>query len=233
MLILLNIGNTNTQVGYVEQLGRITKLESLPTAELSPAIIPPGCEAAAATVVPAIKEKLADCRIFWVKDATEFNVNFDLVNFDALGSDRVANTVALAESGALPGLCIDCGTAVTFEMIDRNGIFQGGAIAPGRMLMARALNDYTAQLPLIEPDSNISVKSGCNTAEAIKLGIESSLIGGIKEFIRLANMQLGDGVRVVAVGGDSRMVFDNIDGIEDGGEDFTLRGIMILWELNR
>jgi type III pantothenate kinase len=233
MLILLNIGNTNTQIGYVERPGIITRIKHVPTTELSADIIPPGCEVAAATVVPGIKEKLADHQVFWVEEASRFNVNFDLVDLNTLGSDRIANAVALAEIKALPGLCIDCGTAVTFEMIDRNGIFKGGAIAPGRMLMNRALNDHTAQLPLIELSNTVSAKTGCNTNEAIELGIDFNMIGGIKEFISFADRELEGGVRVVAVGGDSWITVDNIDNVEYGGDDFTLRGIMTLWELNK
>ena len=233
MLVLLNIGNTHTQVGYVDQLGTIANIENVPTNEFSVSMIPSDYEVAAATVVPEIKDLFRGRKVFWVKEAAKFNVNFDLVDFNTLGSDRVANAATLATTGTLPGLVVDCGTAVTFELVDLNGVFQGGAIAPGRRLMSQALNDHTAQLPLVELRSNILTKAGFNTTEAMKLGIETSFIGGIKEFIRLAHQQLGGEIRVFAVGGDSQIVLDNIDSIEYGGVDFTLRGIMTLWELNR
>lgn len=233
MLVLLNIGNTNTQIGYVEVLGMISRIQQVPTAEFSGHMIPPGCDVAAATVVPGFKHELADYQIFWVKEAAQLNVDFKLIDFNTLGSDRIANAAALVECGMLPGLSIDCGTAITFEMVDDHGIFMGGAIAPGRILMNHALNDYTAQLPMVELGDNLSSAVGCNTLDAIKLGINTSLIGGIKEFIHYAGQVLGSGMRVVTVGGDSRLAVDSIENIEYGGDDFTLRGIMALWELNR
>ena len=233
MLVLLNIGNTHTQVAYVDQLGTVVNIEQMLTNEFSVSMIPSDYEVAAATVVPEIKDLFRNRKVFWVKGAAKFNVNFDLVDFHTLGSDRVANAATLAAMAALPGLVVDCGTAVTCELVDGNGVFQGGAIAPGRMLMSRALNDHTAQLPLVELRNNILTGAGCNTTEAIKLGIETNLIGGIKEFIRLAHQQLGGEIRVFVIGGDSQIVLDNIDSIEYGGVDFTLRGIMTLWELNR
>ena len=232
MLILLNIGNTNTQIGYVEQLGKIDKIVTIPTSELSMAIIPPACQVAAATVVPEFKQKLAECNIFWIKDAAKFNINFDLVNFTTLGSDRIANASALVANGTLPGLAIDCGTAVTFELVDLDRNFHGGAITPGRTLMMHALNDYTAQLPLVELN-NITNSFGTTTDEAIQLGLDLNFIGGIREFITRAKKYMNGTLKTVVIGGDSQLAINNIDDIECGGEDFTLRGIMTLWELNK
>ena len=232
MLILLNIGNTHTQIGFVDQLGNIVKIKGVPTSDFSASMLPPNCDIAAATVVPEIKNVLADRKVFWIREADKFNVNFDLVDFNTLGSDRIANAATLAAIGLLPGLCVDCGTAVTYELIDHNAVFQGGAIAPGRRLMSQALSDHTAQLPMIDLAGNILTKAGHNTIEAITVGIETQLIGGVKEFIRLARKQLGCSIKVVVVGGDSQIILDNIDGLEYGSDDFTLRGIMTLWELN-
>ncbi len=232
MLILLNIGNTNTQIGYVEELGSIARIETIPTAELSMAAIPAACHVAAATVVPEVKQILTGADIFWIKTAANFNVNFDLVDFTTLGSDRIANAAALAAMGALPGMVIDCGTAVTFEIVDADKKFYGGAIAPGRNLMGHALNDYTAQLPLIE-FKNRQNSFGRTTHEAIQLGIDLNFIGGIREFICRIKKQFNGKLSTVAIGGDSQLAVDNIDDIKYGGEDFTLRGIMTLWELNR
>jgi type III pantothenate kinase len=232
MLILLNIGNTHTQVGSVDQLGNIVKIKSVPTCNFSASMLPPNCDIAAATVVPEIKNVLAERKVFWIKEADNFNVNFDLVDFNAVGSDRIANAATLAATGSLPGLCIDCGTAITFELVDQNALFQGGGIAPGRRLMSQTLRDHTAQLPLVELTDNILTEVGHNTSEAITVGIETQLIGGIREFIRLAHRQLDCSIKVIVVGGDSQIILDNIDGLEYGGDDFTLRGIMTLWELN-
>ncbi len=235
MLILLNIGNTHTQIGYVKHPGVISQVRRCPTANFQLSDIPAGCDIAAATVVPQFRREFQDLSIFWVKDACHFNVNFSAVDFSTLGSDRIANVAALAARNCQPGLVIDCGTAVTFELLDSNGSFRGGAIAPGRALMNRALHEYTAQLPLVELEQTTpETDLGCNTAAAIQLGINYSLIGGVREFInRLQKESDYHNLKIVAIGGDAPLLTTNIVGIEHGGDDFTLYGILSLWELNK
>ena len=132
-MTLLDIGNTFTRIVSGEN-SRV-----VPTAGLSAADIPGG-KAAACCVVPAVKERLKECDIFWLTSANAGNfVDFTCVDTSTLGADRVANAVALAAEYPLPAVCVDCGTAVTLEVVDQNRVFRGGAIAPGRMLMRKSL----------------------------------------------------------------------------------------------
>jgi type III pantothenate kinase len=107
-----------------------------------------------------------------------------------VGLDRLCGAVAAKAmvSPGTPAITVDAGTAVTVNLIDAEGVFQGGAILPGPRLMARSLHEYTARLPLVETDEVIPFSElgpGKNTTAAIRLGIESAVSGGAHSIIAL------------------------------------------------
>ena len=71
---------------------------------------------------------------------------------DAVGIDRVFGALAAKSMvpAGTPAITVDVGTAVTVNLIDADGVFQGGAIFPGPRLMGLALHQHTAKLPLID-----------------------------------------------------------------------------------
>ena len=79
-------------------------------------------------------------------------IQFNVDEPDAVGIDRVFGAIAaksMAPAGT-PAITVDVGTAVTVNLIDAEGVFQGGMIFPGPRLMAKSLHDFTAKLPLVE-----------------------------------------------------------------------------------
>ena len=131
MLTLLNIGNTHAQPaiwhdGYLELLPRI------PTSELTWERLPQEYPVAAASVVPKASARLAGHGIYFLSayDCGGL-IDFSRVDPTTLGADRVANAIAAAEFYPLPALVVDCGTAITIEIVDERRRFLGGAIAPG------------------------------------------------------------------------------------------------------
>src|SRR5207249_10383120 len=87
---------------------------------------------------------------------TDLPIRLNVDEPETVGLDRLFGAVA-AKAMVPPGtpaITVDVGTAVTVNLIDAEGVFQGGAIFPGPRLMARALHDFTAKLPLSEPTNN-------------------------------------------------------------------------------
>ena len=122
-LLLINIGNTFAQPG-VWSGNAIELLPRIPTAELKPELLPAGMPIAAATVVPAIRKRFADTDIWYLSAYNQrAGVDFTQVDASTLGADRVANALALAELFPLPGISADCGTALTLEIVDADGVF--------------------------------------------------------------------------------------------------------------
>lgn len=229
-VILVNIGNTHTQIVQANA-GKLGMIERISTSELTAEIFPESLPLAVASVAPAATARLRHRPIFEVNAQVVPRLDWHRVDTATLGADRIANAVMLAASSPLPGLCVDCGTAITVETVI-DGVFQGGCIAPGRLLMRRALHDYTAQLPMLDLTRNLPEQLGCNTVDAMTQGIDLGAIGIVRELVALARRQLGDRLRLVAVGGDREFFLRRLPELTDGGDDFTLQGILKIWEMN-
>ena len=104
-----------------------------------------------------------------------------------LGTDRIASAIGgyyLAGKNK-PVLCIDCGTAITYDFVNAQGEYLGGNISPGLEMRFKSLHDYTSRLPLVDKDGN-TPNIGFNTTTAIrsgvKLGIKKEILGYINEY---------------------------------------------------
>ncbi|MCD8385428.1 MAG: type III pantothenate kinase [Bacteroidales bacterium] len=101
-----------------------------------------------------------------------------------LGADRLA-----AMAGALglyPGqelLVIDCGTAITYDLLSPEAVFQGGNIAPGLGMRLKALHAFTARLPEVETDPQAPLM-GHNTVQAMQAGALRGVVGEIEYYQR-------------------------------------------------
>jgi type III pantothenate kinase len=143
---------------------------------------------------------------------------------ERVGIDRLLNAAAVLSKG-VPAVVIDAGSAVTVDLIDGEGAFRGGVIFPGYRLMAKALNDYTARLPLVEEFTE-PVLPGTNTAAAINAGVASAVAGGIDRAVRRLSQGLGP-TRVFLAGGDAERLTDLDCRPEVAGPYLTLEGIRI------
>ncbi len=241
MRCFLNIGNTHTQILSVESGGGRT-VRTVPTADFDPASLPDGAEIFAACVVAEKTDalKARGCRMATAEAASKF-VDFSLVDASTLGQDRVANAVYLAAEAVLPAVSIDFGTCVTAEVVDAQRRFLGGAIFPGRTLTRRALNLYTSKLPFVELADEPPPCPGANTADAIRMGTDAAAIDAVTGFLNRVREKLKQRPMVFACGGDRAFFlrapeirnfpngFSCVPGFFDGGDDFTLRGVELLF----
>jgi len=228
MLFVLNVGNTNVQYGLFSN-GGFDSIQSCPVSDFTTDLIPADTAVACASVVPDFNALLLPFKPFFITDQVDLDVDFFGVESSTIGPDRLANAVALAQ-GALPAICVDCGTALTFEMVNADRQFIGGAIAPGRALMRKALNDHTAKLPLV-PFRESLPTIGKTTIDAITVGVDRGIIGTVKEI--LSSLSEGEECRVIAVGGDAPFLCSRIPELIAGGVEFTLRGIVAAWKRNQ
>jgi type III pantothenate kinase len=109
-----------------------------------------------------------------------------LAHPDRVGIDRLLNAVAARSRVQRRGpvILIDAGSAVTVDLLDATGAFHGGAIFPGLRLMAQALHEHTALLPLVQVKRAIPLLPGTSTEDAIEAGIFWAVAGGIKALVR-------------------------------------------------
>lgn len=131
---------------------------------------------------------------------------------EGAGADRALAVLAaksLIPPGS-PGLVISCGTAITFERIGPDGRWEGGAIAAGLGMVARALRGQTAQLPLVELH-DIPDPWGDSTASAIAAGIYWGTVGAVRELIARQAPSIA-GEHRLWTGGDARLLAPAIEG---------------------
>ena len=228
-MILLDIGNTHTRIARSDGAA-IRILRTIPTAELTVGDLPADGPVAAASVVPEAAERLKPRGVEFITAARCGGlIDFSGVDASTLGADRAANAIAAAEFYELPALVVDCGSAITTELVDEKRRFLGGAIAPGRMLQRRALHAGTAQLPEVALAASPPTGSGRTTAEAISLGVDAGTIGMVRELVRV----MGEAVKlrtVILAGGDAKFFAAAFPEWRVAPEDFTLQGVRLAAE---
>ncbi len=149
-----------------------------------------------------------------------------------IGADRIVNAVAAYELYGGPAIVVDFGTATSFDVVDGEGQFVGGAIAPGVSTSAEALVRRAARLPRVEavtPPSPI----GRSTVTALQSGIVYGAAGQVDALVTRMSRELGPGVTTVATGGLAGAVLDACETIDHHDPWLTLKGLRIIWERNR
>jgi type III pantothenate kinase len=148
-----------------------------------------------------------------------------------VGADRIVNGVAaIAEFGA-PVLVVDFGTATTIDVIDADGGYLGGTIAPGLETSAEALFRKAARLStvdLVAPDAVI----GHNTRASVQSGLVLGQAAMVDGLVRRTWAELGTETRVVATGGLAERMSTLCDTITDVDVDLTLKGLLLVYERN-
>lgn len=153
-----------------------------------------------------------------------------------VGSDRIVNAVAAVERWPAPLVVVDFGTATTFDCVDQNGDYVGGAIAPGLRISVDALFSRTAKLPRVEvraPKRAI----GTNTVHSMQSGLYFGYVGLVDHLARTCKQELmersgAEKVTCVATGGFSNLIGRGCSEIDDIDEHLTLAGLSLLYQLN-
>jgi type III pantothenate kinase len=127
---------------------------------------------------------------------------------------------------------VDFGTATTFDCVDKNGDYIGGAIAPGFHISAEALFERTAKLPRVQVERPRSV-IGTNTIASMQSGLFFGYVGLIDGVAARCKIALGGSVHCVATGGLSRLLGAESREIDDVADFLTLEGLELLWSRNR
>ncbi len=151
---------------------------------------------------------------------------------EELGADRIVNAVAGKALCKPPLLIIDFGTATTFDVIDAEGTYCGGCIAPGINLSIRALHMAAAKLPSVavaRPPKVIAT----GTVSAIQSGIYWGYVGLIEGLIARTKAEFGAPMTVIATGGLASLMAGDIPSIDRIDADLTLRGLSLIFKKNQ
>ena len=253
MFLAIDIGNTTTTIGFFEggKLLGSFRIESSPAATADECgILMHGLlkfhagekktvrKIGICSVVPALTqihssmaEKYFKLSPLWLDHSTRlpFRILYD--NPEQVGADRLANVVAARALYGYPAMVVDLGTATTYNVINADGDYAGGLIAPGLGTSASALFNKASRLfpvKIERPDKVIAT----DTADSIKSGLYYGFIGQMEYLVNLIKGQMkADNVKVIATGGYSDIfIKEEIDMIDYVEPSLTLKGLQILFD---
>jgi type III pantothenate kinase len=191
------------------------------------------------SVVPPLNYTLEElCRKYLKKPPlivgpgikTGLNIRYE--NPREVGADRIVNAVGAIELYGTPVIVVDFGTATTFDYIDENGDYLGGAIAPGIGISTEALYQRAAKLPrieLVKPKSVI----GRNPVTSMQAGIIFGFAAQVDGIVERIRREFNNRARVVATGGLAELIAEESETIETVNQELTLLGLRIIYERNQ
>jgi type III pantothenate kinase len=244
MLLLFDIGNTNTHVGLATDQ-RVVRRTDIPTAEwfggeatgrlvrfVGKSRVDGG--ALCSVVAPAPPGVRKAPRALWKLSCLELTPNtlrglgIDYPKPLTIGPDRLANAVAARHRFGAPVVAVDFGTAVTFDVVNARGDFSGGIIAPGLAAMTDYLHEKTALLPRIRI-REIRTAIGRSTEQAMLIGAVHGYRGLIRGLLAELTRELGARrLPVVATGGYAKLMASKIPGISAVEPNLTLEGLRLV-----
>ena len=246
MILLFDIGNTHTHIGLANDK-RVVKQTDIPTLTWfgggAAALVKKFAGtrriegAALCSVVPrATPFVCKTVRAIWKLETLALNpqtisgVGIDYPKPDSIGPDRLANAVAARRRFGAPVVVVDFGTAVTFDVVNADGNYVGGIIAPGLAAMTDYLHEKTALLPRIKI-REIETAIGKSTEQAMLIGAVHGYRGLVRELIGELKRELrAKKLPVVATGGYAKLIAAKMPEISAVAPDLTLEGLRLTWQ---
>jgi type III pantothenate kinase len=249
MLLAVDIGNTNVVLGLFDDAGnpsgtlRVGTRRDATSGEISMAVAHlcrdlPGRERAirrtvVCSVVPPLTRAFAAYVLAElghepaiVTAESDLGVPLAVDDPREVGADRIVNALAARTRFGFPAIVVDLGTATNFDVLDRDGRYVGGVIAPGVETSADDLFRRAARLTKVDftfPERTI----GRNTRDCLRAGILLGAAGMIDALVGLIRDELGARGTAVATGGLAPLIAPrcrSIDRVETG---LTLEGLLI------
>jgi type III pantothenate kinase len=212
MNLVIDYGNSAAKVGIFDHQNLVEK-HNLPSFEALRDFIKD--VPAENMIVCSVKEDAAKLLSLETKAqrkmALDHTLPVPIVNRYAtpatLGVDRIAGVCGAKQIFPLQHcLVIDAGTCITYDLLDKEGNYHGGAISPGLVMRFKALHTFTARLPLITPKTNVPL-IGDTTENAILSGVVNGVLAELDGIIDQYRKKF-EGLRVILCGGDARF-FEN------------------------
>ena len=212
-------------------LTQLLSIEGMSRTDIKAAII--------ASVVPAMVFGLKTlCRRYFKceplvvgDEGVDLGIKVLLDRPEEVGADRLVNAVAAHQCYHGPLIIIDFGTATTFDVVDSDGNYCGGAIAPGINLSLQALHMAAAKLPRVAIGRPRQV-IGKATVPAMQSGIFWGYVGLIEGLVKRIKDEIGSAMLVVATGGLAPLFHEATPVIDRLDPDLTLRGLLLIHRMN-
>jgi type III pantothenate kinase len=147
---------------------------------------------------------------------------------EKVGTDRLVAAAAAYDVVEDAVVVADFGTAVTIDLVDDHGIFQGGVICPGFEISAQALENNTAQLPKVTVHRP-TTPYGKNTGDAINCGLYYSIIGALEEIVRRYAEEIGRWPQTIITGSGAEVIKDDCPFVDNYVPHLVVKGIVLAY----
>lgn len=239
MLLTIDIGNTSITFGVFSG-DRLIKRFNIPTGayslkklrkNLARLIIEDAVVCSVVPIMTGILEK--DLRGILKKEpyVIEKNLKVAIKNLyrkpKEVGADRLVNAYGCVKLYGYPAICVDFGTAITFDVISKKAEYFGGIIVPGLELSLETLSKRAALLPKItlkEPESLI----GRDTVNSMRSGAVYGISALTDGLIKKLKGRLGKAI-VIATGGNAGFIARFCSSIDEVDKDLTLKGLNLIY----
>lgn len=246
-IVAIDIGNTNITVGlfkgkkllakakiptccyslYIKRMRALISGAGLKIEDVKDAIISSVVPFALARVIVELHKMHAAVKIIILGKDKIVPIKNKYKIKNEVGQDRLVNAYAAKVLYGAPAVIIDFGTAITFDIISKEGDYLGGLILPGIELSLCSLYKRTALLPKVElkPASSIIGKDTVNSMRGgILFGFGAMCDGLAGQYKKI----LGSSTKVIATGGNSSLMKRYAKSIQKVDEDLTLKGLQLL-----
>ena len=159
-------------------------------------------------------------------------VKLNLKNKGQVGSDRIANAVGVYKKYKCNCIVLDFGTATTFDVVTKNGIYNGGIIAPGVNLSIKSLVISADQIPFFSLKKQKKI-IGKNTLEALRSGFYWGYTGLINNIISKIENETKKKYKIVFTGGFADLFKSSINRPFVVDKNITIRGIIEIIKENK
>lgn len=245
MILAIDIGNTTVEIGFVEEnfiksyklssdLNKTIDdwfldfilLKNIEKNEVKAGFI--------SSVVPNLTEKIKnaikksfDINIYTVGEDIQVPIKINYEKPEEVGIDRVLNAYAGINISEPPLIIIDLGTAITFDIVNEKGEYEGGAIFPGMESSIFALFSKTAKLPKVDIKIAEDI-IGKTTVKSIQSGIYFGYVSLIDGMIEKFQKKLNNKASVILTGGHSEIISSGLSHKHILEKNLSLIGIKLL-----